>query len=97
MAFATQFVIGAALLLLAVFLGYQAYQYFGQAVGLWADLGQLAGGVLYFIIFSLLLFLGGPWRIAAFVMVIFATAIILRKQDDARQRDLRTALKGGGD
>jgi hypothetical protein len=96
MAATSNLVVSVALLALAVFLGYLAYQRFGSGVGLWADLGQLFGAVIYFFVFTGLLFLGGAFRLVAFVMLILSTAIILRKQDDARQRDWRSDLKGGG-
>lgn len=96
MAASGNLVVSVALLGLAVFLGYLAYQRFGSGIGLWADLGQLLGGILYFFVFAGLLFLGGAFRFVAFVMLILSTAIILRKQDDARQRDWRSDLKGGG-
>ena len=96
MAASGNLVISVALLAIAVFLGYLAYQRFGSGIGLWADLGQLLGGIIYFILFAGLLFLGGAFRLVAFVMLIISTAIILRKQDDARQRDWRSDLKGGG-
>jgi hypothetical protein len=96
MAASGNLLVSVALLALAVFLGYLAYQRFGSGIGLWADLGQLLGGIIYFIVFAGLLFLGGAFRLVAFVMLIVSTAIILRKQDDARQRDWRSDLKGGG-
>lgn len=96
MAASGNLVVSIALLVLAVFLGYVAYQRFGSGVGLWADLSQLFGATLYFLVFVGLLFLGGAFRIVAFLMIIVTTAIILRKSDDARQRDWRSDLKGGG-
>ena len=96
MAATSNLAVSLGLLVLAIALGYLAYQRFGSGVGLWADLSQLAGGVIYFVLFAGLLFLGGAFRIVAFVMLIISTAIILRKQEDARQRDWRSDLKGGG-
>jgi tryptophan-rich sensory protein len=96
MAATSNLLVSAVLLVLAVMLGYLAYQRFGNGVGLWADLSQLVGGILYFFIFAGLLFLGGAFRVIAFVMLIVSTAIILRKQEDARARDWRSDLKGGG-
>lgn len=77
--------LGFLLLFVAIALGYGVGTRYGSQTGFLGNLTQAGGGLAYILLFGGLLFLGGAYRIVAFVMVIVGAAVLTHRGGQVKE------------